>query len=376
MEAAAGIDIRLSGFLIPLGTLFYTYVGGLKATFLASYVHTTIIFAVLVMFVTMVYVVEFECVSGEQCDSLGSASIVYERLKFMNALPLRNGNVCGRSPSFISAYTALDPTSSEAVALKAGCDHWQEIPEGDAPWNRTGFHQGPATIGGTDNRGGSYLTMMSLDGFLFGIINIVGNFGTVFVDQSYWQSAIAASPASAHKGYLLGGLVWFTIPFALATSLGLAGNALNVALTGDDAGAGLVPPAAATALIGRGGGVAMIISLFMAITSTGSAECIATASLWAYDVYRRYLKPDATGEEILKQTRIGVCVWAFLMFWYNWILWGMGLNLGWVYNFMGIMIGSAVVPVAFCLTWDKTSAIAAVSSRVMIASDFALKYAA
>ena len=41
---------------------------------------------------------------------------------------------------------------------------------------------------------------------MFGITNIVGNFGTVFVDQSYWQSGIAAKPASAHKGYMLGGL--------------------------------------------------------------------------------------------------------------------------------------------------------------------------
>ena len=43
-----------------------------------------------------------------------------------------------------------------------------------------------------DNRGGEYLTMLSSDGLMFGIINIVGNFGTVLVDQSYWQSAIAA----------------------------------------------------------------------------------------------------------------------------------------------------------------------------------------
>ena len=136
--------------------------------------------------------------------------------------------------------------------------------------------------------------MMSLPGVLFGIINIVGNFGTVFVDQSYWQSAIAASPGSAHKGYLLGGLVWFTIPFALATSLGLAGNALNVALSANDAGTGLVPPASATALMGNGGGILMIIMLFMAITSTGSAECIAVASLWAYDCYRQYINKNAT----------------------------------------------------------------------------------
>ena len=33
------------------------------------------------------------------------------------------------------------------------------------------------------NKGGSYLTMFSKGGFIFGIINIIGNFGTVFVDQ-------------------------------------------------------------------------------------------------------------------------------------------------------------------------------------------------
>jgi hypothetical protein len=47
--------------------------------------------------------------------------------------------------------------------------------------------------------------MISADGLMFGVINIVGNFGTVFVDQSYWQSAIAAKPSSAARGYLLGG---------------------------------------------------------------------------------------------------------------------------------------------------------------------------
>lgn len=35
----------------------------------------------------------------------------------------------------------------------------------------------------TGNNGGSYLTMLSTGGLVFGIINIVGNFGTVFVDN-------------------------------------------------------------------------------------------------------------------------------------------------------------------------------------------------
>ena len=58
------------------------------------------------------------------------------------------------------------------------------------------------------NRQGSYLTMWSSQGIVFGIINIIGNFGTVFCDQCYWQGAIAAKPSATYKGYLMGGLAW------------------------------------------------------------------------------------------------------------------------------------------------------------------------
>jgi len=44
------------------------------------------------------------------------------------------------------------------------------------------------------------MTMLSMDGLIFGIINIIGNFGTVFVDQAYWQGAIAAKPSATYKG--------------------------------------------------------------------------------------------------------------------------------------------------------------------------------
>ena len=50
-----------------------------------------------------------------------------------------------------------------------------------------------------NNKRGSYLTMLSLDGLVFGIINIIGNFGTVFVDQSYWQSAIAWKSTASRR---------------------------------------------------------------------------------------------------------------------------------------------------------------------------------
>lgn len=43
------------------------------------------------------------------------------------------------------------------------------------------------------NAENSYLTMDSYGGVIFGIINIVGNFGTVFCDQAYWQRACKKS---------------------------------------------------------------------------------------------------------------------------------------------------------------------------------------
>lgn len=158
VEALTGVDYRLASFLIPWGVILYTASGGLQATFLASYIHTVVIFAVLI---TMVFVVYIKVYSSDQ------------------------------------VYDLLDQTVSYTEEECEMIFH-----NGTATFYKPGEYAcGPVS----GNRDGSYLTMLSSDGLMFGIINIVGNFGTVFVDQSYWQSAIAARPASAARGYLLGG---------------------------------------------------------------------------------------------------------------------------------------------------------------------------
>ncbi len=60
------------------------------------------------------------------------------------------------------------------------------------------------------------------------------------------QSAIAATPAAAWKGYLLGGILWFAVPFTLATSLGIAAVALDLPISTDEANMGLVAVASAS----------------------------------------------------------------------------------------------------------------------------------
>jgi Na+/proline symporter len=310
------LDYRLASFLIPWGVILYTASGGLQATFLASYIHTVIIYAVLI---SMIFIVYIKVYSSD------------------------------------TIYRYLDQTVSYTE------EQCEAIFSTDGTTNTTFYEQGKYSCGPVPgNHDGSYLTMLSADGLMFGIINIIGNFGTVFVDQAYWQSAIAARPTSAARGYLLGGLCWFSIPFSLATSLGLASTALMLPITSEEAGAGLVPPAVAEELLGVTGSILILIMLFMAIVSTGSAESIAVSSLVAYDIYREYINPDATGDDILRISRYTIVFFGIFMGCFAILLAEIGLNLGWVYLFMGVLIGSAVFPLWNMMTWKKASGTGAI----------------
>lgn len=177
----------------------------------------------------------------------------------------------------------------------------------------------------------------------------------------FWQwKTLSLETALAHNGYHYYSICWFAIPFSLATSLGLASTALQLPITAGEAGSGLVPPAVAYELLGNTGAVLILIMLFMAIVSTGSAESIAVSSLVAYDIYREYINPEATGDQILFVSRIVIVVFGLFMGVFAIVLQEMGLNLGWVYLFMGVCIGSAVLPLWNMMTWKKASGTGAI----------------
>ncbi|KAF7973621.1 hypothetical protein HWV62_14802 [Athelia sp. TMB] len=219
------------------------------------------------------------------------------------------------------------------------------------------------------NAHGSYMTMRSKNGLIFGVINIIGNFATVFQDQAYWQRAIASKPASTVKAYLLGGLAWFAIPFTFATTLGLAAVALRgtpgmQVLTPADVSAGLPASAAASALLGKSGAAALLILLFLAVTSATSAELIAVSSLLTYDVYQRYINPKATEAQILRMGHMMVAFFALVMGLAGLIFFYIGVSMGWLYTFMGVILGSAVVPIALCVTWSKANKWGCISGAI------------
>ncbi|KAI4216580.1 MAG: hypothetical protein LQ351_001069 [Letrouitia transgressa] len=224
------------------------------------------------------------------------------------------------------------------------------------------------------NARGSYLTMRSKEGAVFFVINIVGNFGTVFCDNGYYNKAIAASPVHALPGYIMGGLSWFAIPWLAATTMGLSALALesnNVfptypsRMADADVTAGLVLPNAAVALLGKGGAAATLLLIFMAVTSASSAEYIAVSSIFTYDIYQTYFDPKASGKRLIFMAHTCVIVYATLLAGFSTGLYYIGISMGYLYLLMGVIISSAVLPATLTLMWSKQNMIAATLSPIL-----------
>lgn len=353
IEDLTGMSKVTAGFLIPiLSCWLYTMYGGLKATFIASYVHTTVIFVMLIVFSFAVYAGD-----GDQ-DLWGSPSKVYNALQgatvhgfyqatFNESHILANpddysfsgvtdrcptggcnffdglgsmmqndgvchdstgkstGKSCGFSEQGIDAPCCAD---LDFDSLLAGTYCRSDSSDCISTSSAKHFASDDCNFEGGERCVTSFATMGSTIGLIFGITNIVGNFGTVFVDQSYWQSAVAAKPKSAVMGFLIGGMVWFAVPFCMATTNGLAGRAMTLHtgiqgafgaryIDGAASSAGLTPARVLSKVLGPFGAFILLLQLFMAITSTGSAEIIAVSSILTYDVYYEYVNPE------LKQRR-------------------------------------------------------------------------
>ncbi|KAH7324689.1 urea active transporter [Stachybotrys elegans] len=224
------------------------------------------------------------------------------------------------------------------------------------------------------NAQGSYLTMQSREGAIFFVINIVGNFGTVFMDNGYYNKAIAASPVHALPGYIIGGLAWFAIPWLCATTMGLAALALEGTpafptypdrMLPADISAGLVLPYAAVGLLGRSGAICTLIMIFMAVTSAFSAQLIAVSSIVTYDVYQTYINPSASGKRLITVSHTSVCIYGLIMAGFSVGLYHAGISMGWLYLWMGVMISAAVIPATLTLFWRRQNWIAAAGSPIL-----------
>ncbi|GAO46147.1 urea transporter [Saitoella complicata NRRL Y-17804] len=300
LSAITGMSVYAANFLIPIVVAIYVALGGLRATFLCDYSHTVILFIVILYFV-------FHTYTGGADSKIGSISEMWHLLE-----------------------------RAAEVTPVAG------------------------------NEGGSYLTLKSNFALIFGVIQLCSGSGTVFLDQGYWQRAIASKPETSVKAYLLGGLAWYPIPFAFATTMGLGAVALTIdnPLTASQVSSGLAAPAAATLLLGKLGAGTLLLCLFMAVTSAASAQLIAVSSILTFDIWKMYVRKNAEGPELVKVSHIMIGVFAIVMAVFACIWHSAGIDLGWLFLVMGLLIGGAVFPVAYTVTWNKQPKIAAIAGAL------------
>lgn len=221
-----------------------------------------------------------------------------------------------------------------------------------------------------NNYHGSYLTFRSRQGAIFAVQSIITGFGLVTCDQAYWSRAIASEPKRTSQAYFFAAGAWFVIPFAMGASLGLAARALSnysdfPVLLADEVSAGLVSVASATYLMGKTGSAMILVMVFLSVTSSFSGELIATSTLLSYDVYKKYIKPSASPQEVVFVAKISVFLWALFSGGLACIFKGPAkISMGWLFNFLGVATASGVFPIVLTFTWKDLNKWGAVGGSV------------
>lgn len=148
---------------------------------------------------------------------------------------------------------------------------------------------------------GSYLTIRSLGALKFAILSILEYTGVVFLDNSFHQKGIAADPASAIPGYVLGGLAWYAMPFTLATTMGIVVVALEDTpafptyprrMNTQEIGAGLALPYAAQTIAGKGGAGAGELANFPNLLIVNLSDRICSPRAHVHELYKCYIQCD------------------------------------------------------------------------------------
>lgn len=269
---AAGILIPAGGELmeaqLPLQVLIcflvvtYTAVGGLKATFLTDFLHSTIALILLICFSLAV-------LSNEH---IGGLSGLYEKVKATDDhIP---GNYQG------------SPLTMKSKSCEAVFDS---------------LRTGSRLTGGT--------------AVLFGLVLKLGNLALVLMDTAFWQRSFASEVHSTVPAYDLVSVIILAIPWCTGTIIGLGARAIEKTpvwfaypntLTLTQVNPGLVMPYVLRSLLGRGATAGLLVLIFMAITSTVSSSMIAVSSIISQDFFRTYINPRASDRKVLKVSHWGV----------------------------------------------------------------------
>lgn len=294
-----------SAMLIPFGVLLYTTVGGLKATFITDFVHSFIALVIL-------------------C--------------YIN--------------------TAL--ISSEAIGGLDGL--YTKILEHDSDRYIEGNYEG------------SFITGKSKGAIIFGIILTIGNFGLTVMDSSYWQKSFSADVRAQVPGYLIAATTIFSIVWPLGAIAGLASIILENSpsfptyprsMNQFEIDSGFVLPYVLKGVLGDRALGGLLLAIYLAVTSTVSAQLVSVSSIVSFDIYKTYINKSAHNQQMIRVSHFGVIFFGLFAAAFSVMLHYVGVNMTWMSYFYSMIIGPGVIPLVFTITWKRQTKIAAFLSPVI-----------
>lgn len=136
-------------------------------------------------------------------------------------------------------------------------------------------------------------------------------------------------------------------------------------MTAEEVAKGLPLPYAAQALMGKGGAGFILLIAFLACTSGFSADIVAVASVWTYDIYGTYINPNATGARLVRISHIGVVIWSVCMAIIATGLSQTSIGVNYLVTCMGVFTCSFVFPMYSTLLWKGQNRVAIVAGPVL-----------
>ncbi|KAI2930191.1 hypothetical protein CBS147320_3313 [Aspergillus niger] len=305
ISAITGMHIIAATFLLPVGVTVYTFVGGIKATFLTDYFHTAIILIIAC----------YLSIKAFTFEEVGSIGRLYELVQAAAQRHPVSGNQDG---------TYLTMTSKGAILF-------------------------------------GILHICSN----FGLVIM----DTSYFIKAFSAAPSSVVPGYTIGGIAYFAIPWALGTIMSSLALGLENTASFPTyprrMTSTEVSNGLVLPYAAMTIAGKGGAAAVLLITFMAVTSTLSAQVIAVSSILSFDVYREYINRAASDRDIIRASHFGVIFFAAFSAGFSTMLHYVGIDLGWTLYMLGVVTCPGTFPMAFTILWRRQSRAAAILSPIL-----------
>ncbi|TID27364.1 putative argininosuccinate lyase [Venturia nashicola] len=298
-----GMHVVAACILIPLGVVLYTAVGGLKATFLTDFVHTTVALILLIYFSLAVLTNKH----------IGGVSGLYDKVKA--AEDFIPGNYEGSLLTMKSRSSVLF-----GLVLKFG--NLALVVMDTGFWQKSFASEVRSTVPA------------------YGLVSVV-----ILAIPWCTGTIIGLSARAIEKTP-----IWFDYP--------------NV-LTLHQVNSGLVMPYVLRSLLGEGATTGLLVLIFMAITSTVSSSMIAVSSIISLDGYRTYINPRASDRRTLQVSHWGVVFHGCFMAAFAIMLEYAGATNNWSTYFRPIIACPGILPLIFTLLWSRQTKAAAILAPIL-----------